>query len=55
MTELQNKRLDYHMPAREEKAFRVSQGQLIKVIDLRGGQAVDLFAFNADNVVEVGS
>ena len=52
MTELQNKRLDYHVPAREGKAFRVSKGELIKVIDLRGGQAVDLFAFNVDNIKE---
>ena len=52
MTELAQKRLDYHVPAREGKAFRVSEGELVKVIDSRGGQAVDLFAFNVENVKE---
>ena len=52
MTELMQKRLDYHVPAREGKAFRVSEGELVKIIDLRGGQAVDLFAFNVENVKE---
>ena len=43
------KRVDYHVPAREGKAFRVSKGERVKVIDLRGGQAANLFAYNVDN------
>ena len=38
MTDLTQKRLDYHVPAREGKAFRVSEGELVKIIDLRVGR-----------------
>ena len=48
MTELSSKRLEYDVPARMGKAFRVSKGELIKVIDVKGGQAADFFAFNVD-------
>ncbi|MFQ5874833.1 MAG: DUF1989 domain-containing protein, partial [Dehalococcoidia bacterium] len=33
-------------------AFKVSKGELVKVIDVQGGQCVDFFAFNADDVKE---
>ncbi|MCH8088477.1 MAG: urea carboxylase-associated family protein [Chloroflexi bacterium] len=52
MAELSNKRLEYDVPARMGKAFRVSKGELIKVIDVKGGQAADFFAFNVDNIKE---
>jgi uncharacterized protein YcgI (DUF1989 family) len=52
MTELSKIRLDHDVPARTGRAFRVSEGELIKVIDSEGGQAVDFFAFNVENVRE---
>ena len=52
MTQLSNMRLEYDVPARTGKAFRVSEGELIKVIDIKGGQAVDFFAFDARDVKE---
>lgn len=52
MTELRQKRLEYDVLAREGKAFKVSKGELIKIIDVKGGQAVDLFAYDVDNIKE---
>ena len=52
MTQLLNKRLEYDVPARAGKAFRVSEGELIKVIDVKGGQAADFFAFDVGDVKE---
>jgi uncharacterized protein YcgI (DUF1989 family) len=52
MTQLSNKRLEYDVPARAGKAFRVAKGELIKVIDVKGGQAVDFFAFYAEDLKE---
>ncbi len=43
------------VPAREGRAVRVGAGGLLRVIDLEGGQVVDLFAFNADDLTEHAS
>ena len=52
MAHLAQKRLKYDIPPRAGKAFRVSKGELIKIIDVQGGQCVDFFAFNVDNIKE---
>ena len=52
MTQLATMRLAYDVPARGGKAFRVSQGDLIKIIDIQGGQAVDFFAFDTSDLKE---
>lgn len=43
------------VPAREARAVRVSAGTRFRVVDLQGGQVVDLFAFNARDVSEYAS
>lgn len=43
------------VPAREARALRVAGGASFKVIDLEGGQVVDLFAFSAADVREYHS
>jgi len=43
------------IPAREGRAVRVAAGRSFRVIDLEGGQVVDLFAFRADDVAEYAS
>lgn len=43
------------IPAREGRALRVPRGASFKVIDVEGGQVVDLFAFSADDVREYHS
>jgi hypothetical protein len=43
------------VPAREARAVAVPKGAGFKVIDLEGGQVVDLFAFSADDVREYQS
>jgi len=40
------------IPARKGKAARVSKGQRIKVINTKGQQVVDTWAFNADDIHE---
>ena len=40
------------IPARQGKAARVSKGQTVKVINTRGQQVVDTWAFNADDLHE---
>ena len=45
MGQITNARIVQTVPAREGRAFLVEQGELIKVIDVRGQQAVDFFAF----------
>jgi len=40
------------IPARQGKAARVSKGQTVKVINTRGQQVVDTWAFNADDMLE---
>ena len=40
------------IPARQGKATHVSKGQTIKVINTRGQQVVDTWAFNADDMRE---
>ena len=40
------------IPARHGKAARVSKGQTVKVINTRGQQVVDTWAFNADDLHE---
>ena len=52
MVKLTKKRLDYLVPARTGTAFKVSKGELIKVIGIKGGQAVDFFAYNVSNIKE---
>ena len=40
------------IPARQGKAARVSKGQTVKVINSKGQQVVDTWAFNADDMHE---
>jgi len=40
------------IPARQGKAARVSKGQTVKVVNTRGQQVVDTWAFNADDMRE---
>ena len=40
------------IPARKGKAVRVGNGQRVKVINSRGQQVVDTWAFNADDIGE---
>ena len=40
------------IPARQGKAARVSKGQTVKVINTKGQQVVDTWAFNADDLRE---
>ena len=40
------------IPARQGKAIRVRKGQTVKVINTRGQQVVDTWAFNADDMRE---
>jgi uncharacterized protein YcgI (DUF1989 family) len=40
------------IPARKGKAARVNKGQIVKVINTRGQQVVDTWAFNADDMKE---
>jgi uncharacterized protein YcgI (DUF1989 family) len=40
------------IPARRGKAVRVRSGQTVKVINSRGQQVVDTWAFNADDLHE---
>jgi hypothetical protein len=49
MGQIRNTRIVQTVPAREGRAFVVEQGELIKVIDVRGQQAVDFFAFCRDD------
>ena len=41
-----------HVPASSGVAISVRAGELLKVIDLRGKQVADFFAFNASNIDE---
>jgi len=43
------------VPAREARAARVPAGRRFRVIDVEGGQVVDLFAFVEDDVAEYAS
>ena len=43
------------VPAREARAVEVPAGGRFRVVDLEGGQVVDLFAFVADDVSEYAS
>jgi uncharacterized protein len=43
------------VPAREGRAVQVAAGQLVRVIDVEGGQVADTFAFRADDVAEYHS
>ena len=49
MGRIRNTRLVQTIPAREGRAFQIEEGELIKVIDVRGQQAVDFFAFCRDD------
>ena len=40
------------IPARQGKAIRVRKGQTVKVVNTRGQQVVDAWAFNADDMRE---
>jgi uncharacterized protein YcgI (DUF1989 family) len=40
------------IPARKGKAVRVKKGQIVKVINTKGQQVVDTWAFNADDIRE---
>lgn len=40
------------VPAREGRAFRIEQGQSMRIATPHGAQAADFFAFNASNVGE---
>ena len=54
MTEKKSKKsaVNYHVPARSGKGFEVKKGDLLKIIDLKGQQAVDFWAFNKENPKE---
>ena len=43
------------VPARQARGVRVSAGQRFQVIDVEGGQVVDLFAFSAEDPTEYAS
>ena len=43
------------IPAREGRGVRVAAGQRLRVIDVKGGQVADTFAFRADDVSEYHS
>jgi uncharacterized protein len=43
------------VPARQARGVRVSAGQRFQVIDVEGGQVVDLFAFSAEDPNEYAS
>jgi len=43
------------IPAQRGKAFRISAGQLVKVIDIEGKQGADFTAVNASNIDEAFS
>jgi uncharacterized protein YcgI (DUF1989 family) len=43
------------IPAREGRAVRIPKGERFRVVNVEGGQAADLFAFNADDVSEYQS
>src|SRR6266540_1556852 len=43
------------VPARDARAVRVRPGGRFRVVDIEGGQVVDLFAFVADEVAEYAS
>jgi uncharacterized protein len=43
------------IPAREARAIQVDAGRRFRVVDVEGGQVVDLFAFVADDVSEYAS
>lgn len=43
------------VPARQARGARVSAGQRFQVIDVEGGQVVDLFAFSAEDPTEYAS
>jgi uncharacterized protein YcgI (DUF1989 family) len=43
------------VPAREARGLRIVAGERFRVIDLEGGQVVDLFAFDAADVGEYAS
>jgi len=44
-----------HIPAREGRAVRVPAGRRFRIVDLEGGQVVDLFAFSAEDTREYAS
>jgi uncharacterized protein YcgI (DUF1989 family) len=44
-----------HVPAREARATPVGAGSRFRLVDVEGGQVVDLFAFVADDVTEYAS
>jgi len=43
------------IPARQGKAVRLRKGQCVKIINTKGQQVVDTWAFNADNLRELMS
>lgn len=43
------------VPAREARSVRAARGGRLKVVDVEGGQVVDLFAFVLDDVEEYAS
>ena len=44
--------LDYYLPAGEPWLHRVARGQVIRIVDLEGNQAVDFLIYAADDDVE---
>lgn len=43
---------DYRLPAGEPWLHRVAKGQVLRIIDLEGNQAVDTIFYNADDTAE---
>jgi urea carboxylase-associated protein 1 len=44
--------LDHYLPAGEPWLHRVARGQVIRIVDLEGNQAVDTIFYNADDTLE---
>jgi uncharacterized protein len=43
---------EFVVPARYGRAFRVGSGQTLEVVNIHGTQAIDAWAFNADDLAE---
>ncbi len=52
MLDLNNAIYDFTLEAGEPWIHRIEAGQIFRIVDLRGNQAVDTFFFNADDTTE---
>ena len=44
---------DYHQPAGKPWFHKMTRGQVLRIIDLEGNQAVDTIFYNADDTAEI--